>query len=71
MFSECEHCGKTIKVEINFDENRGMVILCQCQDAFEAHVQEQRVKFERSKKAVSSARSRKEPIKPRKLSRHR
>lgn len=70
MFGRCEYCDKTIAVQINFEAREGTVALCQCPEAFEAHVQAHRLKFQR-KTAQRVLRSEKTVIKPRKVSRHR
>lgn len=70
MFGNCEYCGKKIEVQIDFEAREGTVGLCQCPEAFEAHVQEHRLKFQR-KTAARVAREKRPAITPRKVSRHR
>lgn len=70
MFGKCEYCDKRIEVQINFDERQGTVGLCQCPEAFAAHVQAQRHKFQQ-KNAARVTREKRVAIKPRKVSRHR
>jgi len=71
MFGECEHCGKKIAFQINLEEGHGTVGLCQCTEAFAAHVQEHRLKFQRKIAAQRVFRDKRPTITPRKVSRHR
>ena len=71
MLIVCEYCGKSVETSIDHSQGVGVVHLCQCEGAYKAHEQAERLAFQRKTEAQRAARTPRRVVKPRKVRRHR